>query len=288
MTELRWDPEAKPKKPAIVGIGAQKAGTSWLSQMLSQHPQVWGTPFKEAQFFNHLYVPGHRYWIAWHYRQKPKEIRAGYKRRGEVIPPHLDRYLDRVSKAKRIFTKPWYRQMFQPAPKGSRPMDFTPEYSQLPEEGVAFMCEWLPQTRFLYLIRDPAERAASQLRMNLSREKRRPETLDDWMREVERPVLEERGDYATYLPRWQKHAGDRLLVLPYGRIRSDPRGLLAEVEKFCRLVDWDYKNPQAVVFKGPTEITVPDEAMSALRERFAPQYDYLREEFGPDFLDAIR
>lgn len=285
---LAWEPEGPSRKPTIVGIGAQKAGTSWLSQMLSQHPQVWATPFKEIHFFNHLYIPGHRYWIRWHYRQKPAEIRARFERRGEPIPPAMNAYIDRVANSKHMYTRPWYRWIFHPAPKGTQPMDFTPEYSTIPEEGVQFMAEWLPKARFLYLIRDPADRAASQLRMNLDREKRRPATLDDWMEEVANPVLDERGDYAAYLPRWQKHAGDRLLVLPYGRIKADPLGLLGDVERFCGLVNWDYRNPRTVVFRGPQEITLPEPAMAALRARLAPQYDYLRETFGPAFLEAIR
>lgn len=285
---MRWDENGKGRNPLIVGIGAQKAGTSWLSQMLGQHPQVWTTPFKETHFFNYRFIEGHRYWIAWHYRQKPNEIRARYQRRGEVIPPEMDSYLTRVATAPDMYSDEWYQRIFQPAPGDTLPLDVTPEFSTIPEQGVEFVANMLPQSRFLYLIRDPADRAASQLRMNLSREKRHPATLDDWMKEVANPVLEDRGDYEAYVPRWRQHVGNRLLVLPYGRIKSDPRGLLADVERHCGLIDWDYSNPYIRVFEGPKDISVPPEAMGALRKRLQSQYDFLSDEFGPHFLDAIK
>lgn len=288
MADLVFDPEGKPRKPLILGIGAQKAGTSWLSQMLGQHPRVWHTPFKEVHYFNHRFIEGHRYWIDWHYRQRPAEIRARFERRGEAMPAGMDDYLTRISTSKRKFSEGWYRWVFQPAPAYATPMETTPEYSQLPEDGVAFLTRWMPKTRFIYLIRDPADRAVSQLKMNLSREKRRPQTLDDWLREVENPVLDERGDYAAYVPRWQRHAPGRVLFLPYGRIAREPLALLEEVEDFCGIGPWTYENPTARVFQGPKDITVPDEARAALRARLAPQYDFLRDHFGEQFLAATR
>ena len=39
-----FDPEGQPRKPGALCIGAQKAGTSWLAQMLGQHPQVFLNP----------------------------------------------------------------------------------------------------------------------------------------------------------------------------------------------------------------------------------------------------
>lgn len=76
-----WNPAGQPRKPGALCIGAQKAGTSWLAHMLGQHPQIWVPPFKEAHFFNHRFLPEQRYWIAWHYRTKPQEIRDRHIRR---------------------------------------------------------------------------------------------------------------------------------------------------------------------------------------------------------------
>ena len=148
MTDLpKCDPEGAPKKPQIVGIGAQKAGTTWLGQMISQHPQVWLPPFKEAQFFNHRFVPEHRQWLPWHFKRARQNQEKRYAAKGEAMPPALDAYLDRITRGE-MFTNHWYKQVFAPAPEGTAPCDITPEYSTLPDEGVEFVTEFLPQARF--------------------------------------------------------------------------------------------------------------------------------------------
>jgi hypothetical protein len=180
------DPAGQPRKPGALCIGAQKAGTSWLAQMLGQHPQIWIPPFKEVQYFNHLFLPDHRKWIGWHYRQKPQEIRDRHARRGIPVPPDLDAYLNGVTRGK-MFHNQWYKRVFAPAPPVAIPMDFTPEYSTLPDEGVDYMARFLPRAKVIYLIRHPVDRAVSQLRMNLQREGRRPQTLAEWMAEIDNP-----------------------------------------------------------------------------------------------------
>jgi hypothetical protein len=38
-------------KPTFIGIGAPKAGTTWLFRCLQEHPQVYMTPMKETDYF---------------------------------------------------------------------------------------------------------------------------------------------------------------------------------------------------------------------------------------------
>lgn len=281
-----FDPAGKPRKPGALCIGAQKAGTSWLAQMLGQHPQVWIPPFKEVQFFNHRYIPEHQRWIGWHYRNKPKEIRDRHIKREVPMPPELDTYLDGLTTGK-MFHNHWYKRVFAPAPEGAVPMDFTPEYSTLPEEGVEFIAGFLRKVKILYMIRHPVDRAISQMRMNLRRETRTPETLDDWLKEIENPVLYDRGDYATYLPRWQRHFPE-MKVIPFGRIDRAPGELMEEVEEYLGLGPFPYENLGQKVFANPPGMEPPAKAISALTEHMAPQLEFLEAEFGPEFVDETR
>ena len=282
-----FDPNGQPRKPDILGIGAQKAGTSWLAQMLGQHPQIWVPPFKEVQYFNQKFIPEHGRWIAWHYRNKPLEIRQRHKLRDVPMPPELDAYLDAITTG-RMFHNQWYKRIFAPAPAGAKPMDFTPEYSTLPEEGVAYVADFLPRARILYLIRHPVDRAVSQLRMNLRRAKRDPQTVADWLTEIEAPELYDRGDYAAYVPRWRRHVGDRMLILPYGRIATDPVSVLEQVEAHLDIGPFPYANMSKRVFASPEGLRPPPEAVAALTARLQPQIDWLGAEFGADFLAATR
>ncbi|RJL14201.1 sulfotransferase family protein [Paracoccus siganidrum] len=281
-----FDVQGKPRKPAILGIGAQKAGTSWLAQMLGQHPQIWIPPFKEVQYFNHLFIPEHRRWIGWHYRNKPQEIRERHKRRDIPMPPELDAYLEAVTSGK-MFHNHWYKRIFAPAPEIAQPMDFTPEYSTLPEEGVDYVANFLPKAKIIYLIRHPVDRAVSQLRMNLRREKRQPATLADWLAEIENPVLDDRGDYAAYLPRWQARYPD-MLVLPFGRIARDPEAVMEAVEDYLGIGPFPYLNLHQKVFASPEGLRPPPEAIRALAARMQPQIDFLAAHLGEEFAAEIR
>ena len=282
-----WDAEGKPRKPRVVCIGAQKAGTSWLHQQLNEHPKIWTTPFKELQYFNARHCPEHRQWLPWHFREAIRATERRFRARGEEMPDDMVRYLVEMT-TDPMFTQKWYRQAFAPAPRGMLPLDTTPEYSTLPEAGVDEVADFLPRAKFIYLIRDPVARAVSQLRMNLARKKALPKTPNDYLLHLDDPELAERGDYATYLPRWQARIPpDRLLVLPYGRIASDPAGLMAEVEAFLGLEPFRYSKLTEVIHKGAEAVAFPEEGRAILRARFARQYDFLAQNFDRDFNAAL-
>ncbi|SNR40560.1 sulfotransferase [Paracoccus sediminis] len=280
------DPAGRPRKPGALCIGAQKAGTSWLARMLGQHPQVWIPPFKEVQYFNHRFIPEHRRWIGWHYRRQPQEVRERHARRGIPVPPDLDAYLDAVTRGK-MFHNQWYKRVFAPAPPSVLPVDITPEYSTLPDEGVDYVADFLPKARVIYLIRHPVDRAVSQLRMNLQREGRRPETVADWMAEIDNPILYDRGDYARYLPRWQARFPD-MLVLPFGRIASDPHGVMDAVETHLGIGPWHYADLTEKVFANRNPVRPPPQAVAALADRLAPQLAFLADHLGADFASRTR
>ena len=280
------DPDGRPRKPGALCIGAQKAGTSWLAQMLGQHPQVWIPPFKEVQYFNHRFMPGHRKWIAWHYRDKVQEIRDRHARSGIPVPPDLDAYLHGITRGK-MFHSQWYKRVFAPAPPDALAMDLTPEYSTLPDQAVDHVASFLPRAKIIYLIRHPVDRALSQLGMNLHREGRRPARLTDWMAEIDNPVLYDRGDYAACLPRWQARFPD-LLVLPFGRIARDPQAVMAAVEAHLGIAARSYANLTVKVFAAQNPLAVPPQVTAALADRMAPQLAFLAARLGADFVAQIR
>ena len=283
-----WDADGKPRKPRVVCIGAQKAGTSWLHQQLNEHPKIWTTPFKEVHYFNARHRPEDRQWLPWHFREAVRATERRFRARGEEMPEDMVRYLVEMT-GDSMFTPRWYRQAFAPAPRGMLPLDTTPEYSTLPDAGVAEMADFLPRAKFIYLIRDPVERAISQLRMNLARKKALPKASQGYLHHMDDPDLDDRGDYATYLPRWQAHIPpDRLLVLPYGRIASDPVGLMAEIEAFLGLHSFAYSKLHTIFHGGADGVDFPDEGRAILHDRFACQYAFLRRNFDEAFNAALR
>lgn len=240
------------------------------------------------QFFNARYLPEHQKWLPWHFRCSKLNIAKRFEVHGQMMPAELTLYLDRLTREP-MFTNHWYKQVFAPAPSGVLPMDVTPEYSTLPVEGVDFIARFLNKSKFIYLVRHPVDRAISQLKMNLTRARRQPAGTDDWLAEVEDPVLMDRGDYLNYMPRWNRHFDqEQLLYLPFGMVRHDPAGLMRRVEAFLGLPPHDYSNLHSRVFPGPKGLSVPDLARARLRQKLEPQFEWLESQFSAEFNALLR
>ena len=68
---------------SFLGIGAQKAATSWLHDILADHPQVVVPAAKEVDFFSYRYENG----LRWYERHFPP--REGARQYGEISPSYL-------------------------------------------------------------------------------------------------------------------------------------------------------------------------------------------------------
>ena len=73
--------------PNFLGIGAQRAGTSWMAAILSKHPDIYLPPQrKEIHYFNDNYHHG----IEWYLKYFPNKLEAEkYKIIGEYTPGYM-------------------------------------------------------------------------------------------------------------------------------------------------------------------------------------------------------
>ena len=149
--------------PDFIGIGAQKAGTTWLYDMLAQNPSIWLPPLKEVHYFDYLDAPPAR-------RQKRAEHIekvAGRLERGK-----LDKGSEGDGAAKaahlrslvgdHLLTPEWYASIFDyPDAEGRVTGEITPAYLELDEKGMQTLTGMLPKTKFVLLVREPAARTMS-------------------------------------------------------------------------------------------------------------------------------
>lgn len=70
-------------KPAILGIGAQKCASTWVYQVLSDHPQVFVSTPKELDFFSCFYDRG------FHWYERHFAAGLGSKVCGEISPSYF-------------------------------------------------------------------------------------------------------------------------------------------------------------------------------------------------------
>jgi len=271
------------RKPDLVCIGAQKAATSWFNRVMSARDDCWSPPFKELHFFDYKFTPENRGWIRTHVVKGVEAAEARHRKNQEEPDKAYLRYLDSILEPP-LFNGTWYKQLYARAPDRMICLDTTPEYSCISEEGVEFVAKFLREARFIYILRDPVDRALSQIRMHIRRKKKEnPTTKGQWLRIARLDVLDNRGDYATYVPRWQKHFDERrLLFLPYRDISTDPRAVMRRVEAFANLQKedpWGLDQPANISQK----LEIPDYVVAELEQRLQPQRDFLHSHFGADF-----
>ena len=279
--------------PDFIGIGAQKAGTTWLYDMLAQNPSIWLPPLKEVHYFDYLQAPPAR----WQKRAEHIEKVAGRLERGK-----LDKGSEGDGAAKaahlrsligdHLLTPEWYASIFDyPDARGRVTGEITPAYLELDDNGMQTLTGMLPKTRFVLLVREPAARTMSQLKMAVARSKADPGAgSKDWAFFLKKIRTNTRGNYQTAIPLWQKSVGsERLLIRPFGRVRHDPANLLHEIEDFIGAKRFDgYEDMTEPSHKTKDVAAVPDWVTKEVELMAAPQKDYLIEAFGEEFYKNTR
>lgn len=272
------------RKPDLVCIGAQKSGTSWLHEVLSERPDVWVPPFKELHFFSHKFDKECRSWTEWHIKKGVKTARSRHLK--DNLNPDIN-YLDYLDSflEKPMFNGTWYKNVFSRAPISSLCLDVTPAYSSISQDGVSFVAKFLGKAKFIYIIRTPLDRALSQLRMEISRTGI-PSTKEEWKNYATMPVIISRGDYKSNIPRWSKHFdSSRLLFIPFQQISQSPYEALNKIETFAGLTPFNsYKKATKKAHQSKL-VSIPEFVIDILREETMEQDQFLKEYFGTKFMN---
>ena len=274
-------PDSGSRLPDFICIGAQKAGTAWLSQILAQHPGAWNPGVKEIHYFDRT-KDG---------RVPPKlaerlvaRIRAAEKSRDLDLPHGLT---NRIQRNGLGFEE--YLKLFSQAPAGKLVWEITPAYSSMDGPRIDQMLAALPETKFIYLIRDPLTRTESSLRMALERSDRtlgrkppHDKVARDWL---ENDKAVSRADYSDSIPRWDERleGSGRLLYLPFGMIKTDPAGMVRKIEEFLGLEPFDGYEGLTEPYHPTRKIELPDFAVAEIAQRMEPHRAFLRERFGEEF-----
>lgn len=155
-----------PDSTFFLGIGAEKAGTSWLHRRLMEHPDVWTPPHKEIHYFDqvHLEDVGTRYRQI-KYRALQKRV-AATTWEDLAKPGRLSRM--RWFAAQGLVSDvddAWYRGLFAEAMTRYRLVgEITPSYAAIGEKGFRHMANLLPDARIIFLMRHPVDRLWSAVR----------------------------------------------------------------------------------------------------------------------------
>src|SRR5579862_3094130 len=151
-------------KTFVAGIGAQKAGTSWLRNYLSRRKDIHFAA-TELHFFDTQSGPLNqlRHDSLWQRAQTRKHVQENSLLRMKL--ELLELLKDGAS----------YKRYFEERVPGDVRVfgEITPSYALIGESGFRAIRELFPRSRIIFVMRDPVDRLYSHVRMTRDRRKAR-------------------------------------------------------------------------------------------------------------------
>jgi len=192
--------------PDFLGIGAQKAGTTWLYRNLQAHPEIWMPPIKELHYFDEkIELEGG--FVSRLRGDRPAEVRWRRQIRARFRHP-LERLTSRELSwdLKYFFGTPgdgWYASLFKSG-SGKVTGEMTPDYAVLVKEKVARVHELIPEAKIIFMMRNPVERPWSATNMGLRIRGRSMQdmTTRNLRRQFEKARVRRMTDYLRTLDTW--------------------------------------------------------------------------------------
>ncbi len=257
--------------------------------MLRQHPSVGFAFQKEVHYFDRVCKN------KIDREQFSQKVRKTLLKGKEIFSPATRNYADYVANPEHSFTDEWYRGIFTAKPENKKRLergedlafaDASPSYMSMPVHGIRHMANLLPAAKPVLIVRDPVRRMISGLSMVQSRSVRhRNKSVIRQIRFLRRKQVP-RGDYARAIPLFRKHFPE-VHIIPFGRIRTAPEQVMREVENLFDLSPFSYSHSQANKNSHTGKVELNDAVKTTIERFCAPQYEYLRGEFGSDFLKEI-
>ena len=282
------------------GIGAQKAGTSWLYYNLSKTPGFAIPPVKEFHYFDRdTKYPSPN--ILSKTKAKDRVTSMPYlKKAGRSILSALlkGKMKDVVFSFKWHFSDysdEWYKSIFNiyNGIKG----EITPSYSMLSKEDISRMYAMAPDAKLVFMLRNPIDRAWSHFRHIKKRIK--GFTLDSV---EEKEILafmqsegqELRSDYTRTLENFTSvFPKEQLLIGFYDAIIEAPEQLLQEVIQFIApgaetaevlRNSWNKEDsPTKKVVNKSIELDCPPLVLALLKEKYHDMILDLSNQYGGYF-----
>jgi len=208
----------RPEGPDFVGIGAQKSGTTWLGNVLDQHPGALMSSPKEISFFTNHFYRGYG-WYHGFFREKAGRVA------GEISVNYM--YSPRPDPA---------RKQFYPKRNYRNSILFWRKRPAARDELKAHY----PGLRVFAIFRNPADRAWSHYWFWRNRKERLGKHKSvvpfEQMFNDDGRWIRLQSYYADHLTCWREAFPD-MAVFFYDDIQGDPEGLARQLYRFVGVDD---------------------------------------------------
>lgn len=295
----------------FMGIGAQKAGTTWLFERLRKHPEIHFPHIKEISFWNAHYPrslkdPQYKRDMNW-YRslfnhwethtslQVVDRLKAEPAKRLEYRRGWFDSVMAALDPAGSTGAKVIEAleehdvQLSKPAPKQG---EISPTYCYFEDPTtLPKIREFAPDVRIIYSVRHPFDRAWSSAQMAVKNSEMVPdEASDQWYIDHFRSRLSLKyGDYERALTSWYSaFPKEQILLLRFEDIPGNPHAVLKACCQHIGVQDVGFfdntpaeKLAEKVFAGSGGEIRVS--LLPVLHELYDAKIRLLKETFGIDY-----
>jgi hypothetical protein len=252
----------------LLGLGAARTGTRWMSGYFSSHPQILMSPIRVLHYFDARIEPA-RY----------GKHNAAFEERLRKMQSMGRRNRPLEDRVRMISDDAAYLDYFRNQWAGEEVFcDVTPSYSNLDEQAFRCMHSTHSRVRFLFVMRNPIDRLWSSICMDHDRTNRPP---DERYRELDARVSHEGQwrDYVETCTRLDAAVPAEAVKYLFFEHLFDRR----TIDELCDFigverVDADIMNPLNQSSKSGLDATLRERAY----RRFEPVYRFVHDRYGGD------
>lgn len=277
----------------FLGIGAQKAATSWLWQNLRQHPHIWLPPRKELHYFDRSPIyPSPSFLASTNLvdRLLGSELHNKHFRKqgiAELGKAVMSRDLKKIRWNLRYYFgtyhDDWYVSLFKEG-AGKLKGEITPSYSMLNLEDVKHIREIFPELKIILMLRNPIERAWSHVRYAWTGGVFN--NMDEFnmiKKFIDAPGQCLRSDYVRMLDIWTScFPKEQIYIGFYDDVVQDPQKLILDILDFLGVDNTEFSSAGALNSRVNVSkaMKIPTEVKFYLANKYYPELQKLSKLIG--------
>lgn len=270
----------------LLGMGVQKAGTSWLHAQLARQPFADFGPLKEYHVLDAAHLPSCRRYLVTRTQAAAAALRraaggeAGHVQLRRSLQRSLDRYVAHFAE-------------LLDAPGVRLTGDLTPSHSGLGASVLAAVRDAFGRrgvaVKAVLLLRDPVERCWSAVRMI---DRKRDGSAADATGEADRLRAYFRTENAVFRTDYASIASRTRSVFPGDAAHVALYEEMTTPHEIARLGDFvggalRIDDPGTRVNASPKQAEIPDDLADEVARFYAEAYAFARREFGAARIDRL-
>lgn len=255
----------------FLGAGVMKAGTTWLYNILKDHPEIYFSPEKEIHFWADSY--GDSNYLS--PINRLNKVKTMLDRASNQKNINQYRQLLRWTHIylKQEIDEEWYQKLFILNKQENRyNTDFSNVTCHMSAEGWQKAKEISQQLRVIYVLRDPIERLWSHIKFH-HQYAGKEMNFDEWSKKdfkyfIQRPHVWKNCEYAKWIEVMRNNLGDdEFKLLYFEDFRADPKGQFEVVEDFLGIAHHDYPAAKIAKKVNPSKsIPMPENYVSVAKQ----------------------